>query len=195
MTPCEKQALEDQIERIRASIETELQLLDGYNDELREVYIPVGYYLQMEDYKAGLKYLRWYQKIVHGDVGEPDFLFECAVILFMNGKIKEAERKAVETFFHNTYIFDKYFGRELVPVDKDESWEHEQPEFLTDFKYSCTQPKLADFTQWLLEFEQSEKFQSISKRYNAALVWLKYEKDRKVRDYLSKVDEHLFNEI
>jgi hypothetical protein len=29
MTPAQKQELEDQIERIKASIETELQLLDG----------------------------------------------------------------------------------------------------------------------------------------------------------------------
>lgn len=121
MTPSEKQELEDEIERIKASIETEVQILDGYNDELREVYIPVQYYLQMENYTAGLDYLRWYQKIAHGDVGEPDFLFECTVILFMCGRIKEAERKAVKTFFNNTYIFDKFFGRELIQIDKFES--------------------------------------------------------------------------
>ena len=195
MTPDEKQELEDQIERIKASIETEVQLLDGFNDELREVYLPVQYYLEMEDYKAGLKYLRWYQKIVHGDVGAPDFIFECAVILFMNGKIKEAKGKALETFFNNTYIFDKFFGRELIQIDKLESWDDEKPEYLVDFKYSSTQPKLAAFTQWLTEFEQSTKFQSISKRFIAALIWMKYETDPKVQEDLSHIDDHLMKEL
>ena len=195
MTPNQKQELEDQIERIKASIETELQLLDGYNDELREVYLPIQYYLQLEDYKAGLKYLRWYQKIVHGDVGTPDFLFECAVILYMNGKIKEAEKKVVETFFNNTYFFDQFFGRELIQIDKLESWDNEKPEYLDDFKYSSAQPELTAFTKWLTEFEASNKFQSISKRYIAALVWLKYETDPKVRDYLCRIDDKLMKEL
>jgi hypothetical protein len=195
MTPAQKQELEDQIERIKASIETELQLLDGYNDELREVYLPIQYYLQMEEYKAGLKYLRWYHKVAHGDLGAPDFLFECTVIFFMCGKIKEAERKAVETFFNNTYIFDKFFGRELIQIDKVESWDNEKPEYLMDFKYTSTQPNLATFTQWLMEFEQSDKFQSISKRFIAALVWLKYENDPEVQKYLSKIDDHLMSEL
>lgn len=195
MTPSEKQELENEIERIIASIETEVQLLDGYNDELREVYLPIKYYLQMADYKAGLKYLRWYQQIVHGDVGAPDFIFECAIILYMNGKFKEAKRKALEAYFNNTYIFDKFFGRQLIPVDKLESWENEKPEYLADFKYSYTQPQLAEFTKWLRDFEQSGKFLSISKRFIAALVWMKYEKDRKVLDYLSHIDDHLMKEL
>ena len=195
MTPNQKQEFEEQIEDIKASIETEVQLLDGYNDELRQVYIPTQLYLQMEDYAAGLDYIRWYLKVAHGDLGAPDFLFECTVIFFMCGKIKEAERKAVETFFNNTYIFDKYFGRELIQIDKLESWDNEKPEYLADFKYSSNQPKLAEFTQWLKEFEHSDKFQSISKRFTAALIWLKYETDPKVREYLSKIDDHLMHEL
>ncbi|HPT73108.1 MAG TPA: hypothetical protein PLE74_12610, partial [Candidatus Cloacimonadota bacterium] len=195
MTPIEKQNLLDEIERIKASIETEVQLLDGYNDELREVYLPIQYYLKLDDYKTGLKYLRWYQKIVHGDVGAPDFIFECSLILFMNDKLKEAKRKAVEAFFNNTYIFDKFFGRELAPIDKLESWDNEKPEYLADFKYSSTQPQLAAFSQWLSEFERSDKFQSISKRFIAALIWMKYEKDRKVLEYLSHIDDHLMKEL
>lgn len=195
MTPSERQELENEIERIIASIETEVQLLDGYNDELREVYLPIKYYIQMADYKAGLNYLRWYQKIVHGDVGAPDFLFECSVILYMNGKFKEAKRKALEAYFNNTYIFDRFFERLLTPVDKLESWDSEKPEYLNDFKYSATQPQLAEFTKWLTEFERSAKYQSISKRFIAALVWMKYEKDRKVLDYLSHIDDHLMKEL
>ena len=195
MTPNQKQELEDQIEDIKASIEIEVQLLDGYNDEQRQVYIPAGLYLQMEDYAAGLDYLRWYVKVVYGDIGAPDFLFECTVILYMNGKTKQAERKAVETFFYNTYIFDKFFGRELIQIDKLESWDTEKPEYLADFKYSSDQPKLAAFTRWLSEFEQSDKFQSIAKRYIAVLVWLKYGNDPEVRDCLCKMDDHLMREL
>ena len=51
MTPSEKQELEEQIESIKASIETEVQLLDGFNDELRQRFIPTQLYIQMEDYR------------------------------------------------------------------------------------------------------------------------------------------------
>ena len=145
MTPNQKQELEEQIKSIKASIEKEVQLLDGFDDEHRVVYIPTQLYIQMEDYKAGLDYIRWYLKVVPGDLGAPDFLFEWTVILYMNGKVKEAERKAVETFFNSTYIFDKFFGLELILIDKEESWGVEKPEYLADFKYSYTQPKLAAF--------------------------------------------------
>jgi hypothetical protein len=195
MTPNQKQELEEQIEDIKASIETEVQLLDGFNDECGQRFIPTQLYLQMEDYAAGLDYLRWYLKVVPGDLGAPDFLFEWTVILFMCGKIKEAERKAVETFFNNTYIFDKFFGRELIQIDMVESWELEKAEYLADFKYSSTQPKLAAFTQWLMEFEQSDKFQSISKRFIDALIRLKYEDDPEIREYLLKVDDQLMREL
>ena len=195
MTPSEKQELEEQIESIKASIETEVQLLDGFNDELRQRFIPTQLYIQMEDYKAGLDYIRWYLKVVPGDLGAPDFLFEWTVILYMNGKVIEAQRKAVETFFNNTYIFDKFFGRELIQIDKEESWDVEKPEYLANFKYSYTQLRLVAFAQWLTEFEQSNIFQSISKRYIAALVRLKYENDPEIKKYLFKIDEQLMREL
>ena len=195
MTPIEKQQLEEQIEDIKASIETEVQLLGGFNDELSQVYIPTQHFLRMEDYKAGLDYIRWYLKVVPGDIGPPEFLFEWTVILFMNGTIKEAENKAVETFLNNTYIFDKFFGRELIQIDKNESWGFQKPEYLIDFKYSCTQSELAVFTNWLSEFEQSEKFKSIHKRLINALVQLKNEDDPEIREYLNKIIDQLMDEI
>ena len=41
-----------------------VQLLDGFNNELREVHLPVQYYLEMEDYVTGLDCLRWYLRFV-----------------------------------------------------------------------------------------------------------------------------------
>lgn len=195
MTPNQKQELVDQIEEIKASIETEVQLLGGFSGELMQVYIPMQHYLQLEDYKAGLDYFRWYLNVIHGDIGAPDFLFECTVILCMNGEIQEAENKAFETFFHNTYIFDKFFGRELIQMDKSESWDREKPEYLNDFKYSSNQPKLAIFTKWLTAFEQSDRFQSISKRYIAAHIRLKNEDDPEIRMYILKIMDQIMCEL
>ena len=106
-------------------------------------------------------YLRWFAKNFPDDAGFPDFLFEWAIILFKNGKIKDAERKSVEAYFRNTYIFDKFFGRAIQIIEKLENWSIEQPEFIDDLKYSANQPELADFSEFLHSLEQSEKFQSV----------------------------------
>jgi hypothetical protein len=113
----------------------------------------------------------------------------------MNGKTKDSERKAVETFFSNTYTFDKFFGREIIPIDKSENWSVEQPEFLDDFKYSSGQPELADFSKWLIKFEQTEKFKSVAERFTQAQMKLKYEKDLEMRHYLIRIDEQLLSEF
>jgi len=47
----------------------------------------------------------------------------------------------------------------------------------------------------LTEFEQSNKFQSISKRYIAALMKLKYEDDPEIKEYLFKIDDQLMREL
>lgn len=76
------------------------------------------------------------------------------MVLFQNGKTKDAERKAMETFFSNTYLFDKFFGRPVVPIDNPESSNIDKPEYTEYFKQSSNKPELVAFSQWLSEFEQ-----------------------------------------
>lgn len=180
---------------IRSFLAAEKRKFGCYDDSRGLRYILTGLFLKLQDYKGGLVYLRWFTKNFPDDTGFPEFLFEWAVILFKSGKIKEAERKATESFFRNTYIFDKFFGRLMEPSDKLENWNIERPEYLEDFKYSYAKPELVDFSKWLSEFENSEKFKSLAKRYIDARIRLKDEKDIEMRHLLVRIDRQLLNEI
>jgi hypothetical protein len=195
MTPYQNERLELKIKKIRNILATEKRKYGGYDDSRGLRYLPTSLYIKLQDYKGGLVYTRWFAKNFPDDAGFPDFLFEWTIILFMNGKMKDAERKAVETFFSNTYIFNKFFGKEIVPIDKSENWSVEQPEFLDGFKYSSGQSELAVFAQWLNEFEQTEKFKSVAGRFTQAQMKLKYEKDPEMRHYLIRIDEELLSEF
>ena len=113
----------------------------------------------------------------------------------MNGKIKDAERKALETFFRNTYLFDKFFGRTIVPIDKSELSNCDKPDYTDYFKYSSSQPELVDFDKWLSEFEQSDKFKAAAIRFIDAMVKLKNENDPETRGYLRSIGRELLNEL
>jgi hypothetical protein len=195
MTPYQKQRLELKIKRIRNILAAEKRKFGGYDDSRGLRYLPTSLYIKLQDYKGGLAYTRWFAKNFPDDAGFPDFLFEWTIILLMNGKMKDAERKAMASFFRNTYIFDKFFGREIVPANKLENWSVELPEFLEDFKYSSGQPELADFSKWLMEFEQTEKFKSLAERFIKAQERLKYEKDPEMRHLLVRIDKQLLKEV
>ena len=111
-------------------------------------------------------------------MGFPDFLFEWTLILFKNGKEKEAGQKALETWFSNTYFFDKFFGRPVEPIDKYESSNLSTAAFTDFLSYSAGQPGLEDFTVWLGQLERSEKFLNRINRFLALRKQLKTEDDR-----------------
>lgn len=130
--------------------------------------------------------MRWFHKNFPDDIGFPNFLFEWTIILFKTGKLKDAERKAMQTWFANTYLFDAYFDRPITPIDKSELSNLETPEFVNHFNYSATQHTLADFTSWLMELEKTEHFRSTTNRFLDFQKQLKAEQDVETRGYLIK---------
>ena len=195
MTDKQKQRIEAKIKRIRGALAYEKRQIGCYDDSRGLRYLPTELYLKLLDYKGGLVYLRWFAKNFQDDAGFPEFLFEWSVLLFMNGKIKDAELKAVETYFRNTYVFDKFFGRRIIPIEKSEYSNIDIPEYTEYFKYSFKQQELADFAKWLREFEQSEKFKSVADRFIKAMIRLKTEKDPEMRHHLVRIDRELLNEF
>lgn len=83
----------------------------------------------------------------------------------------------------------------MEPSNKLENWNIESPEYLQDFRYSCTQSELVDFSKWLSDFEVTEKFKSIAKRYIDARIRLQNEEDIEMRHYLVRIDRQLLNEL
>lgn len=139
----------------------------GYYDDSGGLrYACPKLYIQLGDFSGGLRYMNWFQKNFPDDSGYPHFLFEWTIILFKTGRFKEAEKKAFKTFYNNTYLFDKFFNKEIIPIDKWEVSNLEGVEFANSaFTYRHTQSNLTDFTAWLDHFVKSEKFIAYSTKF------------------------------
>jgi hypothetical protein len=163
---------EKQAERIQAKITTikkelardKKQWGGYYHDGRGYRYEPPQYYVQLGDFKGAMAYFRWFEKNFPDDIGVPGFLFEWTITLFKNGKIKDAENKAIQTFISNTYLIDGFLNRPLHPYDtlQNSAW---QKTIVSHLPYSTVQPNLADFTTWLRTFVDSEKFKALSMEY------------------------------
>jgi hypothetical protein len=148
---------EKQIERIKLKIAKYKKALANdkkmwggeYHDGQGIRYIVTAEYVKLKDYNSGLKYLKWFNKNFPDDIGYPIFLFESTIILFKCGKLKDAEIKAHKTFFSNTYLFDKFLGKEILFLDKNESSNWEMESLLNNFKYSKTNEEFTDFSFWI----------------------------------------------
>jgi hypothetical protein len=143
----------------------------------------------------GLKYFKWFDKTFPDDGCFPGFLFEWAIILFYTGNIKQAEKKAFQAFTSNTYIFDKFFGRPIVPLDKYEGSNIEAPAFTGSFKYSSVQSELGCFSDWLDKFSKTEKFVTASQKFIAICTRLKTEDDTEMRYYLITQGQQLHDQF
>lgn len=141
--------------QIRYTLALEKREFGVYDDSRGLRYLPLKYYLKIEDYRGGLNYTRWYQKNSPDDIGFPEFLFEWIIILFKLGKLEDAEKMALRTFFSKTYLFEKFFKRPIIQIDKWEWSNWEGIEIANELQYNCDDENLHDFSEWL---EKSRKW-------------------------------------
>lgn len=157
---------EKQIEQVRRKIETYKKALAAdkkqwggqYHDGGGIRYLIPGQFIKIKDYKGGLWYLRWFDKTFADDRGYPIFLFECTLILFKFDKFKEAEQEARHTFFSNTYLFDKFLGKEQLQLDKSESSNWEFASLAERFTYRHNDTEFIEFAMWLERVLKSKAF-------------------------------------
>ena len=102
-----------------------------------------------------------------------------------------AGQKAFQTFCSNTYLFDKYFGRQIIPIDKWEGSNLEITAFTNYLDYSTEQNELADFSKWLDTLISTQDFVNRSKKYIDIQKRLKTEDDDETRHYLVEAASQL----
>lgn len=155
-----------QIERVKAKIAKYKKALAAdkkywggqYHDGQGIRYIIPEQFIKIKDYKGGLRYLNWFETNFPDDIGFPIFLFEWTFILFKCDKLIEAEQKAHRTFFSNTYLLDKFLGKEPLRLDKNESssWEYES--LVDSFAYSNMDTEFIEFASWTDKVLNSRTF-------------------------------------
>lgn len=159
MTPKQEERIRKKIAQIRKELAADKKHWGGfYHDGGGLRYLPPEHFIKLKDYKGGLRYLRWFNCTFPDDVGYPLFLFEWTLILYKTGNLKEAVKKAMQTFADNTYLIDKFLGKELLLIEKEELSNWEEAELAGVLKYSVAESELADFAEWLNTFQTSGKF-------------------------------------
>lgn len=184
MTPKQTERLRSKIAEIKKVLAGEKRKFGGYDDSRGLRYLPIKYFVQLGDYGGGLVYLKWFARNFPDDAGFPDFLFEWTLILYKVGQRRQAGQKAFETFCSNIYVFEKFFDRAIIPIDKWGGSTLENPLFLEYFPYNYQQPELEDFAEWLLSFLLAGEFIRAASRFVALSKVLNDEDNMEKRSYL-----------
>jgi hypothetical protein len=127
MKPKQIERIQSKIKQIRSALIEEKRIYGANDDNRGLIYLPLEYYIKIQDYKGGINYPRWFQKNFTDDIGFPEFLFD----------------------------------RPIIKIDKRE-WSHwESPEQAEDFQYTCNDKNLLDFSEWLEQLENTERFKKL----------------------------------
>ena len=165
MIPREIERLKNRIADVKRTFAEEKRIYGKCDDRSGVRYLPTKYYLQLGDYSGGLTYLNWFSKNFPDDRSLPFFLFEWIIIFFKNGNTKQAEKIAFETFCSNTYLFQVFFNRPVIHIDKWEDSNLAKVAFAKHLGYSSEQIELSDFSKWLKSYTSSKKFITLSNKF------------------------------
>lgn len=159
MTDKKIQKAKAKIEKYKKALAADKKYWGGqYHDGQGIRYLIPELFIKIEDYKGGLKYLNWFNKNFPDDSGYPIFLFEWAFILFKCNKLMNAEEKVYSAFFSNTCLFDIFFEKEPLQLNKYEgsTWEFES--LTHNFQYSHKHTEFTEFASWAEAILSSRKF-------------------------------------
>ena len=165
MTDKQVNSAKKKIEKYKKALAADKKFWSGqYHDGGGIRYFIPQQFIKIQDYKGGLRYLRWFEKNFPEDSGVPMFLFEWTFILFKCSKLKEAERKAYQTFLSNSYLFDKFLGKELLLLNDRENPNWELVSLENKFPYNKTDHEFVEFASWIENVLGHETFFRQSKR-------------------------------
>jgi len=196
MTPKQIERIKNKIAKIKRELAADKKRWGGFYDDSRGLrYLPPELYLKLNNYSGALRYFNWFDKNFPEDSGFPIFLFEWTIILFKTKRIKQAEKKAMETFYSNTYLIDEFLKKELLGFDKLENSNWEYSSIVEQLIYSKEQEELIDFAEWLGNFVTTEKFYDFANKFIEIESILKTEPVGQMRTELVKKKYKLLENI
>ena len=150
MIPKQEERIRKKIKSIKRDLVADKRRHHGYYDDSGGLrYLPPELYLKLGDYTEALRYFNWFRKNFPDDIGYPPFLIEWSITLFKTKRLKQAEKKVMETFAANTYLIEFFLGKEVMDQERFESSNWQSKELLESFGYSKDDEALRDFAEWL----------------------------------------------
>jgi len=190
-----KERLTKRVSKIVTTLEAEQARFGWIRDRRGMRYLPTDMFLRMEDYSAGLEYLKWFGINFPKDKGFPEFLLEWTIILFKTGNFKDAKKMAFRTYCSNIYFFNNYFGQEITPIKKFEKSDHEAADYVKTVHFKEGNPKMTDFDEWLKQVSSFKKFVELTEKFVEIRKKLLVEQDSMVRNQLNRQERALVEEI
>lgn len=167
MTDKQRQRLKEKIEKIRKGLAAEKKKFGWFDDSRGARYLPTKLYIRIGDFAGGLRYLKWFARNFPDDMGLSDFLFESTFIFYKQGKLKEAEKTALRTYFSNPFLIDAFFENEFRYAGREDSLRSHQAENIQHLEYRHHQEQFTDFSEWLRSFVQSDRFVETKSEFDA----------------------------
>ena len=196
LIPKQKERIKNKILKIKKALAADKKQWGGYyHDGSGLRYLPIALYIQIEDYTGGLRYINWFDKNFDDDGGYPVFWFEWAIILFKRNRLEKAEQKVFETYCQNTFLLDKFLGKPLQNLKIAENDWAGSIAYLDNLDYSHRQAILADFSVWLNDLIDSEKFIAAATRFIELKNQYNNEKEVRIRGKLSDQIDALKNDF
>lgn len=166
MTEKQKDRLKLKIVKYKKALSLDKKYWGGYYHDGQGIrYMIPELYLKISDYKGALRYFNWFTKNFPDDSCFPIFLFEWTFVLFKNNKLEEAEKKLHKTFFSNTYLLDKFLGKEFLDLDKNESSSWEFKNITEHFQYNKKDEEFLTFAVWVGEKLETRQFLDKANRF------------------------------
>lgn len=185
LTEKQKERIKNKILQIKKGLAADKKHWGGYyHDGSGLRYLPPALYIQIEDYTSGLRYLNWFDKNFDQDGGYPIFWLEWAIIFFKRNRLKKAEQQVFEIYCQNTFLLDKFLGKPLKNIAIAEHNWLGSLAAIEKLRYSHRQPHLEDFSIWLNDFIESDKFIVAANRFVALNTQLNNEREVKKRGKL-----------
>lgn len=158
LTVKKQERIRKKIKKIRDYLAYERKTFGGYDDSGGSRYVPPGLFIEIEDYKSALTYLRWFWKNFPDDCAYANFHLECAIIYFMNAKLREAENMIIKSVLSNIHSVNCFFG--LPPVEISEHlkkiWEFQYRS--ENIIYHNTEDRFVAFSEWLTDFKNKSTY-------------------------------------
>lgn len=152
LTERKKASLKNKIKSIKQVLKEDKAKWGGqFHDANGLRYLLPAVYIELQDYKDGMRYLNWFIKHFSEDIGYGTFFLECCLIAFMAGKPELAKVFMNKAKFENPILIH-YF---LNPVPELKPYHHatEKTEHLIreceQLPYHNEDPRLLPFVNWL----------------------------------------------
>lgn len=152
LTERKKASLKNKIRSLQLALREDKRKWGGQFHDGRGIrYMAPAVYIELQDYKGGMRYVNWFNKHFKDDAAYGTFFLECCLIAFMAGKPEQAKAFLIKAKLENPVLIQFFLNRntelnafhQITPKTEHLIRECEQ------LPYHNEDPRFLPFVNWL----------------------------------------------